>query len=573
MAHRSFGAASDPFTAEASKAAASNPSGVTCSLKIGGDARFQVGERIPVSLSFTSDRPGYKVYVDPGPIFATIDDTFHVDPVEGVRIFPPLTMGGYSGPGPRTAPLSSTSTEVSLTLNDFVRFDRPGVYHVYDASGRVTTGKDVFSPSLPAATQPVIITIVPQDPAWAAEQVKQADRLLGTNPLSNFDAGRFDPANTLRYLGTQDAAREMLNVVSRDMEPGANTVVTQTCVKGLNEFPDRPWLISEMQSDIARPDYTVNQYFLTTLAWNTVWQDNSIPSVELANEKQMQDYKRVMIRLWLDTEAALSSKSKAAVPMTVFSLLEMAWQGLELKGVPEIRKTTLALVRMLPDIFSKLPRRAQEYIVQDDIDWPHVKGRAMLAPLLATWPTIAPPTNNDYDYPDRMLRRIYDLSPSEGRKLVLAEVASEHPRVDEDAISILPNKPLPELDSVLAARLSDKSLESEEVVCRAISRYATKAILPQVKTRYESTEGQWSCAPQASVLVYFLRVDPDYGVEKVKKALDNRKNTGCYHTIFSDIARRGYDPRLLSIARQHQSDPDSEVARDAAKLIYTRAAP
>jgi len=93
-AHRAPGADADAFTAAASKAVASNPEGVVCVLKIAGDARFQVGERIPISLSFTSNRPGYQVYTHTEAIFGFGSDTFHVDAAEGIRVEPIPSFGG-----------------------------------------------------------------------------------------------------------------------------------------------------------------------------------------------------------------------------------------------------------------------------------------------------------------------------------------------------------------------------------------------------------------------------------------------------------------------------------------------
>ena len=193
----------------------------------------------------------------------------------------------------------------------------------------------------------------------------------------------------------------------------------------------------------------------------------------------------------------------------------------------------------------------------------------MLAPLLAYWPTITPPTNNDYDLPGLVLRRINELSASEGKRLILAEMAVDQPRVDEVTLCLLPDKAMPSFDSIFATRLARNDIPNLDSLCRLIARYATNAMLPQVKARYAGIAGSLDCDSQASLLAYLLRVDPDYGVAMVKAALADRKYRGCYHTIFSDITSRRYDPRLIPIARDHLNDPDTETAGDAAKLLRT----
>jgi hypothetical protein len=71
---------------------------------------------------------------------------------------------------------------------------------------------------------------------------------------------------------------------------------------------------------------------------------------------------------------------------------------------------------------------------------------------------------------------------------------------------------------MLAARISQKGSRTVELDANLIARYSTSAILPQVKTTYESAAGQWDCVTEDGFVLYFLRVDPDYGVKRLAVA-------------------------------------------------------
>ena len=99
-----------------------------------------------------------------------------------------------------------------------------------------------------------------------------------------------------------------------------------------------------------------------------------------------------------------------------------------------------------------------------------------------------------------------------------------------------------------------------------IARYATEAALPAMKQIYEAEEGGWACAPQTSILRYFLRVDAPYALAKVRSALAARKQTGCYKSLLPEIAEAA-GLRLEPIAIAALNDPDPETAGSAARAL------
>jgi len=152
--------------------------------------------------------------------------------------------------------------------------------------------------------------------------------------------------------------------------------------------------------------------------------------------------------------------------------------------------------------------------------WERIKDPAMSSPLKKV---AEQPNMNHQMLRDLALRRLYDLDPSEGTPIILEEI--KHPHLDNgmftvkgETLGVLPQKTLPQFDQMLAARIEDKESRTKGLDAQLVGRYSTNAILPRVKTVYETAPGLWDCVTEDGFVVYFLRVDPDYGVKRLAQA-------------------------------------------------------
>ena len=122
---------------------------------------------------------------------------------------------------------------------------------------------------------------------------------------------------------------------------------------------------------------------------------------------------------------------------------------------------------------------------------------------------------------DGALQRLYEMDPADATTYILDEI--RHPHVDNGmftvkakTLGVLPSATLPEFDQMLLRRLELKDAHTMPLDAQLIGRYSTKAILPRVKALYESAPGRWDCVTEDGFLLYFVRVKPDYGVERLK---------------------------------------------------------
>jgi hypothetical protein len=166
---------------------------------------------------------------------------------------------------------------------------------------------------------------------------------------------------------------------------------------------------------------------------------------------------------------------------------------------------------------------------------------------------------------DVALKRIYELSPVEGRRLILDEIRSSKPQVSISALGILPDASLPELDNVLAENF-EKSEDRQEISF-LIERYATDTVMPRIMAASEKNIGRMACAPQSALLAYFLRANPQQGADIAKQAMAMRKDTGCYRFLLQDVAVLHMSSELDQIAVSALSDTDLEVVINAAQML------
>jgi hypothetical protein len=170
------------------------------------------------------------------------------------------------------------------------------------------------------------------------------------------------------------------------------------------------------------------------------------------------------------------------------------------------------------------------------------------------------------DNDDFALHRLFELSPEDARALILADARRTNPRFSVRDLAILPEKELPELDTVLAANLQHDGTDLERVA-QLIQRYASPAVESQVADFYDASVGRWACAIQDSLLAYMLRVRPEIAVDRIRSALRMRKTTGCYRTLLFDLAQKEPAKDLQPLAITALDDSEAWVAVTAANSL------
>jgi hypothetical protein len=218
--------------------------------------------------------------------------------------------------------------------------------------------------------------------------------------------------------------------------------------------------------------------------------------------------------------------------------------------------------------FAILPPEQQLNLLQTW--WNRVRVPEMVTPLKSL---VQDPQIKNQMLRDLAFKGLYELSPKEATPLFLEEI--RHPRVTDGrytvtgaTLGLLPNETLPEFDQLLADRMEQNKSGTPDLDAQLIGRYATKAVFPRVKFIYENHLGRWPCVTEDGFFVYFLRVDPDFGVKTLAQA-----GGFCLNQAFASVVKMNrwaeLEPRL--IGRLNGSDLWN--ARNAAEVLAKYGSP
>jgi hypothetical protein len=409
----------------------------------------------------------------------------------------------------------------------------------------------------------MVLKIISASPAWQKQVLLDAVAVMDTpapakrDQMEQYTASRRQALETIRFLGTADAAREMAKRMRGEESGGLDYI----CMLGLISSPERGAARSALEAALADPDHPIDSNFLYAL--RMIRSEQGAP----ANWQEAQD------KALEELLAALPVKRGNALSISLSTALNESWSGNAPTG-----QTTDRLASQLISMFDQLPLSVQNTLLT--YRWEKIKSPAML-PILRRY------AQSHKDFPQMReanaysslelsasaLRHWYELDPAGARPAIIAEITRPRPRYGARVLGILPDETLPEVDSALAEHLA--ASHDLDNLASLISRYATDAILPQIIEQVDPKIGTWACAIQDPLLAYVLRVNPALARPRIMRAIAARgaEFSACNHGLLLTISEIRYDPVLEEIGIQSLDDPDPQVALTAAAMLGNFGSP
>jgi hypothetical protein len=530
-------------------------------------AKFYSGEVVPLDLAFTSTIPKrYQINL------ASYDrsgrmgyEEFTIEPKEGIR--DPLhlyfnsinafLMGGLTS----FEFLSASPTVIHLNLNEWVRFDRPGVYRFQVVSHRVgdsAATNQSWGNGVEIKSNWIELKIIAPDPSWQKKTLAEIRQELDAGKPINPNAPDKvkDAALTqLRYLGTEEAAREL----ARRLRGEDNNTDFQ-CMFGLIGSPHRDAGLAEMNRLFEEPDFPITQTFLTAMSILPLNPTDESGTLQSEMEAHRESLNQRLISILPSKRGKASATSLNAVLVV------------NNKMSSETRK------ELLPELiraFTSLKVDQQAFWLE--YRWDAVKDPEWL-PLLRTlalqytdFPGLRiSDAYESLELTGAALRRWYELDPEGARDAVIKEIIRPKPRYNATLLGLLPDRTLPELEHVIAEHFLDAdNYEIEGNLASLLFRYADSEVMYEVQGKVTEKVGTWACDPQNKMLAYLLHVDPATAEPLIERAIAARggQNNACRHMLFIDIGSVHTDPVLERLAIKSLSDADPEVVSNAASFL------
>jgi hypothetical protein len=167
--------------------------------------------------------------------------------------------------------------------------------------------------------------------------------------------------------------------------------------------------------------------------------------------------------------------------------------------------------------------------------------------------------------------RLYDLVPDEGRRLVIEEIRNGDHGISYDALTILPDAQVPELDTALQARYLSAStadraatLGERGTTAWLIARYGSATLLPFVTGLFARPLP--SCVVEGGLLAYLLKHEPDAAVTRLDPRFDRTAPATCSAPLAA-VAEHYWDDRVESAAVAQLTGVDVHRVMEAAQVI------
>lgn len=544
---------------------------VTLTLRFAdGRNQFRPGEILPIELEF--DSPVSKRFVVDGATYdrsgrLTIDELV-VEPDEAVTdpLLDYFAQGGSSLGGVRqNGVLGEKPFTVKLDLNEWLRFDKAGVYTLSVRSRRVSddaTAATTWQSNVAVESNTVSFEILPRDVDWEARQLSAALQILNA---MGWDLERRKGCRMLRFLATDRAVDELIKHYDEarwgcDFEYAA----------GLFNAVDREHVVRQLEAGLRANDQPVSDSYLRTLALLSVFirypelrpaQTRATKGrlIRSSDPGRLQDLVQAAKAAYEEIlDAALPEKTARARAVI------LSWR-VETGRHADPSFPTAARDRLREQLaasFLELPAEQQTRLLE--YQWPSVAGQAMV-PVLRALVEAAPRSSS---LPDLALRRLYELAPAEGRARILREIRNPSPTASLKTLGMLPDRELPELDDILAANV-EMSEDFDALAIRAelLHRYASRAVSARVLSRVDDLLTRMACRPQAGLLAFFVRANPDLGQALLDRVLAWRDTAGCYQRALRDVATLRMTPGVEATAVAHLDDPDPQVVISAAETL------
>jgi len=282
-------------------------------------------------------------------------------------------------------------------------------------------------------------------------------------------------------------------------------------------------------------------------AGQKAWQEESKRRTVVRERKQNEYAARLI--------ACLPAKQPQARAVSLNTLLDFGVRkGPEQPWLPSVVASLIA-------DFRGLPAMTQSALLE--YRWSALKGPAIL-PVLRGLVANPPPRQFDPPIQSVALRRLYELSPGEGRKIILDEIRLPTKNLPFSTLAMLPDPALPELNDVLARRF-DPLL---------ILRYATGDIVKRVENVYlarnAEIEKQNLPACAGPLAFYFLKYDPPIGERLLREDFARPAAAPACYDIgfqFHQFGPWAYSPALERLAIESLTSPKVPVKRGAAEVL------
>jgi hypothetical protein len=548
-----------------------------------GRTAFHMGERIPIRLEFTTDAPGKYT------LNATAHDRSGRMPTEEfVRevaadapdpyqdYFDLGVIGSIMGGAQRRPILGATPEFVDLDLNDWVRFDKPGMHRLYLRSHRIS--KPVY---LAPVSQLFEVRILPPDPNWESDRLLALSEILKQGPLDPLHAtttevyeSRRNAARELRFLATPGAVR--FNI-QQALLPGFD--FDTLLLIGTRH---RSVAVEELDRYIAHPIVPLRGWDIRLRALFS-FVEKERPTVLPAS--WMSDPSDAFVAVvkghqaryssYLESEATriiplLKAKESDARKQSAEAIAEIAPKAAAAAGIVPPDDYGLTRTQLIEG-FATFPKNQQEELLEPR-RFDLIRGREIVPALISvitaaqSQPLADNPIMINVFGPDAdilagtALLRLAQVAPLQASEIIRKDIAAGEFRFRSFAMQQEAARSISEADAVFIELLKSNPNGAIPV----IARFGSPELHAQMAKLYQEQRFD-NCFAVEHFVVYFTRITGN--AKALKERLANVRGRSCMKMLISRIAAVAWNSDVEATLVELLQGDDAEFAKEAAGLL------
>ncbi len=488
-------------------------------------------------------------------------------------------MGG--GAGWKTVSLHDGGTgSVTLTMNQWLRFDHPGTYTVYAVSTAVESAGARRLENDPIVSDKITLTITPLDPAeekrivdGAVAKIDEGYRLDdGVEPgdeKARKKAYAVEPELAkLRYLQSplaRAALRAGLDRIPRYALADGRWDVDA----GLYGAPDRPaeaaLILADVRAGRRKADENLAAVYTTLKTYPLTVAEHAAFQQGLTSEGVAAESKGTEARAAATAE--IFAAAREASPKTGANEADLIWEAFLTNPFDPANRAPAATHQME---FSHEQKLRLLSMVQTELGIPVASEAHRLDP--GEFLPVARQYVGDPAYNADALTILVKARPEEARDLIVRELKNPehhylklHGHMDHTvqvALLALPRGPIPEMAQPLDSLLWNLP----DLAIQMVERYGTPALLPDLLDVY-GRSAEWGRDTEVAALRFWIRTDARAGLAGLRKALQDRSENSNYQDLLRGVFADGWVPEAQPVVLDALRDPSAEVARSAMSVL------
>ncbi|HEX8638823.1 MAG TPA: hypothetical protein VF692_12215 [Pyrinomonadaceae bacterium] len=529
----------------------------------GGKTVYRIGEPIKLILSYTAAEPGYVVESYYSPRF---DDVI-VTPTDGVydwlyRLNRLYSYDDVSAP----QPLSASAVNLEITVNDLVRFDKPGKYKIKVVSRRAWAAqKEAFFRRNPIALSSNEIELEIKEMSEIEERtaVKRLMSLMDAAPtLPQHQIYKCE----LDYLtGDFSTAEKVNRFLNPPVFGGVRWLDTG---KGLDIARNKELAIKLLETALRDPNREVNDDLIRKLVTLRLLMEDERQPSRAADSQQLWKERGARSAELSGAYYAelLDSLPKRAGRSQIFAAFRI-FTSLPKTDVSSVAYTTTKT--LLLEKFGELEHSGQSHLLEHF--WDKIKTPALI-------PALEKILANEEPLPHwsnraNAFKRLIELDQNRARLFVINEIRDPDSLMNPDFLKDLNDEFLPETDDALLAQITklaateDRRMQLNlQFKLTLAARYATAKIYAELADIYKKHGSRWRFEQSAPLLSYLARHNDRETMPLIEEQL-NKSGDPSGSNIFYSLTKTGFTKGMEKLLQKRLESDEPQTVGSAAYYL------